>query len=333
MHGIHSRRIHWLPGMLLIALLVLQPGAGNQAVLAAPDSQVVREDGILGLTPSSGVGRDKVCVGSTYTMGFAVDNISPGLEFPIPVVEAMVEVSDDQGNVRAQTTNGAGFAAIPWGIKSAGTINLTVKAQKTNYQSAKSLQLRLTAVECSYLLTISFLEEYSIIEDTMVTGATTTWEGLLQSSKGQGEDPVEELSLAEGSYGEYKFYVADYFKAPIHFYLDPPVSGDYSVKVRGTNDGNTVKLEIGTNPVSYPRLLTMTFVDYGPNNITVNYKPPIGTGDGNGMFLELNKLNDLSFPASGGSISLSSGMSCYINYPDRTKYSLVITLSPYKREY
>jgi len=313
---------------LLLGLMLIQI-LGSQPVSAGSPRQIIRENGILAITPGYMGGAREVCVGSSFRLVFLVNNASPGLEVPIPVAEAMVTVSDDQGNVRAQVTNAAGVSVINWPMKSTGTTLLTIKADKDTYQSAQPIRIQLKAINCKYGLSIFFHEEYAIIQDTLVVGATTSWKGTLQSNTGQGEDPVSELSLLGGS-GNYNFYVADYFKAPIHFFIDPPVSGEYSIQVKGTDDGNNVQLEIQTQPVGYPQLVTMSVVDYGPFNLTVNYKPPTPTSDGNGLFLELNKLNNLTFPASGGVVSISSGMSCYFYTPDRTKYSLVVMLYPLK---
>lgn len=316
--------------LVIIIFSFFQPALVMQ-VFASSSKQVTREYGKLELNITGVSRRHQVCVNQMLRLSFSVINGS--WDYILPVAEAMVDVSDDQGNSEARVTNEAGNVTIEWKVRKTGPINLTITAKKADYIPAQPLKLRLNAIDCQYVLRISFLEEYSIIEDSLVTGATVTWEGLLESKPGSGDNPwEEELSLAEGSSGEYKFYVGDYIKAPILFYLDPPVSGEYSLKVRGTNSGDKINLELSTNPVSYPKLLTMSVLDLGPNNIVVNYKPPIATSDGNGMFLESNKLNNLTFPASGGSISLSSGMSCFIFYPERTRYSLVISLAPYSKE-
>ena len=96
--------------------------------------------------------------------------------------------------------------------------------------------------------------------------------------------------------------------------------------MQGTSDGRTVKLDIGTNPVEYPKIVTLKLTDYSNRGIKVNYMPPAPTSDGNGLFIELNKLNDLTFPVSGGIVNLDSGMSCYFYTSDRTKYNLSIML-------
>lgn len=312
--------------LIIVSILIQLPGAKH--AFAASTGQVVRENGILGIFPGSMSGRNQVCVGGSYSLRFTINNISPGLEIPIPVVEAMVSVSDGQGNVRELVTNNGGVALIRWPVKSSGVINLTVQARKNTYKPAAPLEIQLKGINCDYGLSIHFQEEVAIIKEAkFVAGAVTSWRGTLKATTGQGEDPIQELSLAGGS-GSYKFYVADEIPAPFHFTLDPPVGGDYSIRVRGTDDGNTIMLELGTNPVSYPQFLTMKVTDYSNRGIEVNYKPPVGTGSGNGLFLELNKLNNLTFPASGGVVSISSGMSCYLIYPDRTKYSLVIMLYP-----
>ena len=133
-------------------------------------------------------------------------------------------------------------------------------------------------------------------------------------------------SPLQGGSGSYQFYVADQIQAPVHVSINPPVSGEYTLEVHGHSDGNTVQLEFRTTPLNYPKMVTMKVTDYSNRNIQVNYMPPAPTSDGNGLFLELNKLSTVTFPASGGVINLSSGMSCYFYTPDRTKYSLSIML-------
>jgi hypothetical protein len=162
-----------------------------------------------------------------------------------------------------------------------------------------------------------------------VVGATTTWKGTLKSGQANGDSLVSDISL-EGGSGQYQFYAADQIQAPFHFSLYPPVLGDFNIKVNGTTDGHTVKLNLETIPVSYPNIVTMKVTDYSYRNIQVNYMPPTPTSSGNGLFLELNELSTVTFPASGGAISLSSGMTCYFYTPDRTKYSLTILLFPLK---
>jgi hypothetical protein len=311
---------------ILLLLLTALATASPDTARAAPVGQVVREDGILGVSPGTLPRSGKVCTGSSVRLTFLARNISPGVEVPIPVNEAMVSIQDDQGRVRDVLTNPAGVASFSWPVNKDGPVNLTVTARKQYYKDAQPIKFSLTAAACKYALRISFHEEYAILKDvSLVVGATTDWRGTLQTTEGQGEDAPSEISLLGGS-GSYQFYAADQIQAPFHFSLNPPVSGDYNVDVHGTSDGNTVRLEFTTTPVNYPQIVTMKVTDYSNRNIQVNYMPPAPTSNGNGLFLELNKLSSVTFPASGGVINLSSGMSCYFYTPDRTKYSLSIML-------
>jgi hypothetical protein len=314
----------------LITLLIMIFGT-TSAVYAAPNSQIVREDGILGIFPGPLPNGRQVCNGGSLPLTFFVKNISPGMEVPLPVVEAGVTVTDDQGITKYILSNGAGMARFSWPTSKEGPLTLTVDATKTYYKPAQTLKLQVNVVNCQWALAIYFHEEYAILKEvSLVEGATTTWKGTLKSGQAQGENQISDISL-EGGSGNYQFYVADQIQAPFHFSLYPPVSGDYNLNVKGTTDGSTVRLEFGTVPVSYPQIVTMKVTDYNPTmDIQVNYLPPAVTSNGNGMFLELNKLSTVTFPASGGAISLNSGMSCYFYTPDRTKYSLTIMLYPLK---
>lgn len=310
---------------MLILLLGTAP-----VVQAAPPNQTVREDGILGIFPGSLPRGGQVCNGSSVPLTFFVKNISPGVEVPLPVVEAGVTVKDNQGITKAIVTNGAGVARFTWPTTHEGTLSFSVDATKTYYQPAQTFKFQVNVINCQWGMSIFFHEEYAIIKEvSLVVGATTTWHGSLKSEAGQGENPTGIISLLGGS-GSWEFYAADQIQAPFHFSLDPPVSGDYNLNVSGTSDGRTVKLQLGTIPVSYPQMVAFKVTDYGPYDIQVNYAPPWPTSQGNGLFLELNKLSTLTFPASGGSISLDSGMSCYFLTPDRTKYSLTILFFPLK---
>jgi hypothetical protein len=317
-----TRPVFFILLLLLIALAAAAPGTAR----AAPAEQVVREDGILGITPGSLPRSGKVCTGSSVRLTFFVKNISPGVEVPIPVNEGMVSVQDDQGRVRELLTNPAGVDSFSWPVNKDGPVNLTVTARKQFYKDAQPFKFSLQAAACKYALKISFHEEYAILKDvSLVVGATTDWRGTLQTTEGQGEDAPSEISLLGGS-GSFQFYVADQIQAPFHFSLYPPVSGDYTLDVHGKSDGNTVRLEFTTTPVTYPQIVTMKVTDYSNRGIQVNYMPPAPTSNGNGLFLELNKLSSVTFPSSGGVINLDSGMSCYFFTPDRTKYSLSIML-------
>ena len=310
-------------GIVILAFILAGfPPAAN----AAPPGQKIWEDGVLGLTPGALPSYRQVCMGSSIPLTFLVKNVSPGLEFPLPVVEAMVTVTDNQGKIRSLTTSGAGVARFNWPTSKEGSINFTVEAKKEYYSPATPLKLQIEVKPCQWELKVSFHEEYSIVSDfKLVVGATTNWSGTLSSKLRGGEDAISDIELKGGS-GAFQFYASDQIAAPFHFSLDPQVSGEYSLKLKGTSDGRNVQLNVGTDPVEYPKIVTFKVTDYSNRGITINYQPPAPTSDGNGLFLELNKLNDLTFPVSGGIITLDSGMSCYFYTPDRTKYGLSIML-------
>jgi hypothetical protein len=317
------RILNLLLGIVILTFILagFPPGAS-----AAPPGQKYREDGVLGLAPVSLPSYRQVCTGSTIPLTFQVKNVSPGLEIPLPVVEAMVTVTDDQGVIRAHVTNGAGSVSFYWPATKEGTLTFTVEAAKEYYLPASPLKIQIEVTPCRWALKVSFHEEYSVVSDFgLVVGATTQWSGGLTSKMGTGENPVREIELAGGS-GQFQFYTSDQIAAPFHFSLDPQVSGEYSLKGKGTSDGREIRLNIGTDPVEYPKVITWKITDYSNQGITIKYQPPVTTSDGNGLFLELNKLNDLTFPVSGGIVNLDSGMSCYFFTPDRTKYNLSIML-------
>ena len=307
--------------LLLFILAGFPPGTD-----AAPPGQKYREDGVLGIAPAALPPYRQVCMGSTIPLTFRVTNVSPSLEVALPVVEAMVTIRDDQGQIRAHVTNGAGVASFYWPTTREGTLNFTVEAEKEYYLPAQPVNIQIEVTPCQWVLKVSFHEEYSVVSDFgLVVGATTEWSGSLTSKQGSGEDAVREIELAGGS-GEYQFYVSDQMTAPIHFSLDPAVSGPYSLKGEGTSDGREIHLNVGADPVGYNQLVTMKVTDYSNQNITINYQPPVPTSDGNGLFLELNGLNDLTFPVTGGIINRDTGNSCYFYLPERTQYDLRIML-------
>jgi hypothetical protein len=246
----------------------------------------------------------------------------------MPVENAAVEASDGQGNIHYRVTNAAGSATINWPVTKPGEINLTVQARKEYYNSSEVLKLWLRVTECQWTLKIDFQEEYAIIKEVnMVVGATTHWTGDLKAGPPQGEESEREITLQNGN-GEYAFYASDEIKAPLHVNLKDPVSGEYKLRLSGKNSGGQVSLNMGAVPVQYPPIVALELKDYSNRDIKVNYYPPVPTGRGNGLFLESNHLNDVTFPDSGGVIQLDSGMTCYLEMPDRTLYSLTITLQP-----
>ena len=97
---------------LVLALVPGSPGSGSPAVRAAPTADPARY-GTLEVEPY-GLPRyaGKVCEGSTLRLVFFVTRLSPLIEGRPPVVEAMVEVRDDQGLTRAKVTDKNGRVGI-----------------------------------------------------------------------------------------------------------------------------------------------------------------------------------------------------------------------------
>jgi hypothetical protein len=311
----------------ILSSLLLAPFLLSATVFAKTNNENVREDGILAIFPAQVPRGFHACLGSTQ-LGFFIRNVSPGVEVPLPVVEAQVTVTDDQGMTKFLLTDAAGHARFSWPLDHEGMVSFNVTAKKQYYLPAQAYTIKVNVISCQWALRIDFNEEYALIQDsTVLVGATTTWRGSLKAGQATGEDLVSDVSL-EGGGGTYHFYAADSIQAPFHFSMDPTVSGDYSIKVKGHSDGRTVELELQTDPVTYPKTVPLKVTDYSNRNIKVNVKAPVATSGGNGLFLELNHLNTVTFPASGGTIQVDSGMSCYFFSPTRTKYSLTITLYP-----
>ncbi len=269
-----------------------------------------------------------VCVGDSVPLDFLVLNNVDIPDVPPPVNWAMVEVKDDQGNVRAQVTNAAGNSTVYWPVTKAGYISLTAQATKTDYTASQPIRLALDATECRWYLKIEFQEEYPIIPEwNMVVGATTEWYGQLKVDKPHADSTSTKVELLGGS-GEFNSYAADQIPAPFHFTLTDPISGDFPLQVEGYLSDGQLKLNMGVNPLQYAKLVHLELKDYSEYNIQVKYVPVLPTAEGNGMFLELNHLDNVTLPAEGGSIHLDHGMSCYFNLGDHSLYSLTITLMP-----
>jgi hypothetical protein len=327
---------------LIVAIALIAPAPTALPAAAAPDAvqpatsggphldAPTREDGALAVTPLQLPARRQVCTGATIPLAFLVQNISPGLEVPLPVFEAGVTVSDDQGRVREAQTNAGGFLRMQWPADREGQVRLTVKATKPNYVPSAPVSIDIQVAACSWGMSIYFHEEYAVIAEMgFVVGADVRWSGTLRAKPAQGEDAGSDIELAGGS-GTYRFYASDQIQAPLHWSIDPPVSGDYEINVRGHSDGQTMKLEISTTPTDYPKYVPLKLTDYSNRGIEVNFKPPAPVSGGNGLFLELNKVNTPTFPVSGGSVSLSSGISCFFYTDKRTGYSLSVLVYPLK---
>ena len=325
-------RVLWV---LVLAALVTAPVAPAAAVVRGPahvapgvtrgPNSPVREDGILGLQVLRFPRAGRVCSGASFEIGLRASNVSPGLEVPVPVVEAGVNVADDQGLIREQQTNGAGYVQFTWPANKDGPLNLTVTANKQFYLPAAAVKLSIMVEPCQFVLSVSFHEEYSIVSEwDFVVGDTVTWQGKLQATPGQGEDAPADIELVGGS-GSYEFYCSDKIKAPLHWSIDPPVSGTWDMRVKGTLYQGILKLEIGAAGETHPPIALFKLTDT-TGHYQINYKPPAPMSNGNGMFLELNHLNQVSFPAAGGVVDLDSGMSNFLYTDTRTIYSLSIVL-------
>ncbi len=287
--------------------------------------QQTRELGTLSLDLTRNPRANNICVGESVPLTFSVKNAAMW-DFPPPVNEAMVEVSDGQGTSQARVTNAAGVATVYWPVKEARSYDLSVVARKTDYKSSAPVRLILQATDCKWSLRIDFQEEYAIIKEVgVVVGATTRWDGKLRALKPNPDSYDSEVELVGGS-GEFKFYASDQIKAPVHISLKDPVSGEYKLRLNGTLSNGQLTLNMGAEPVQYPPVVPLEVKDYSNRDIQVKIYPPAPTSNGNGLFLESNKLNDVTFPAEGGVIHLDSGMSCYFYTEDRTLYSLTLTL-------
>jgi hypothetical protein len=326
-----GRLIALIVGIALVLPAAPAYGAVRPLHPGTPDlNGPTREDGMLGVTPIQLPSRGQVCTGATIPLAFLVQNVSPGLEVPMPVFEAGVSVSDDQGRVREAQTNAAGFLRMQWPADHDGRVRLTVKATKANYVPSAPVTIDIEVGACSWAMSIRFHEEYAVISEMgFVVGADVRWSGTLRAKPAQGEDAGSDIELAGGS-GTFRFYASDQIQAPLHWSIDPAVSGDYEIKVRGRSDGRTMNLEIATTPTDYPKYVPLKLTDYSNRGIEVNFKPPAPVSGGNGLFLELNKVNTPTFPVSGGSVSLSSGISCFFYTDKRTGYSLSILVYPLK---
>jgi hypothetical protein len=325
--------------VLALAALLAAPVTPASAVVRTPAAQLqapdagpndpIREDGILGLAVLQSPRSGKVCAGASFPIGLRISNVSPGVEVPIPVAEAQVSVEDDQGLVREELTNGAGFIRFNWPANKDGQLRLTVTAKKQFYQPAAPVKLTVQVEPCQFGLRVSFHEEYSIVSEwVFVVGDRVDWRGTLRAKPGQGEDAASDIELAGGS-GSYEFYCSDKIQAPLHWSIDPPVSGTWDMRVTGTLSQGTLRLEIGAAGETHPPVALFKLTDT-TGQYQINYKPPAPMSNGNGLFLELNHLNQVSFPASGGVVNLDSGMSNFLYTDTRTIYSLSIMLFPLK---
>lgn len=141
-----------------------------------------------------------VCIGAAISMTFGVSNVSPGLEVPLPVAEAMVNVTDDQGKVRETLTNGAGLARFNWSTERAGQVRFTVTSRKTFYQDAKPLTFSVQVEACDWAMVINYREEFAIISEVaLVVGADVQWHGKVSITSTNGDSGVSEVEIRGGS--------------------------------------------------------------------------------------------------------------------------------------
>ena len=323
--------------LLVLLLAVGMPAPASAATDRGPEpaadpapADPIREDGILGLTALQLPRMGRVCLGESIAMAFSASNVSPGLEVPIPVVEAAVNVEDTQGRSRMLVTNGAGQARFSWPTEREGQIRFTVTADKTYYVAAKPLTFSVQVEPCQWVLAVDYREEFAIIgEVDFVVGAEVRWRGKVAITSTNADSGDSEVAIRGGT-GTYQFYSSDKFQAPIHFSLDPAVSGTWGLQGDGRISAGLMSLDVGTTAESYPEMVFFKLTDYGPNNIQVKYKPPAPYLNGKGFFLEANKLSHLTFPTSGGAVTLGSGLATYFWTDERTAYSLSIMLYPLK---
>jgi hypothetical protein len=310
------------------AVQAASSGSGSRE--AQDPAEPVREDGILGLTalrlPRSG----KVCTGASMELLFQVSNVSPGLEVPLPVIEAMVNVTDDRGLIRETQTNGAGLVSFTWPAEREGSVRFTVTARKTFYLDAKPLTFSVQVDPCEWVLAVDYREEFAIVSEwDFVIGANVRWRGKIAITSTNGDSGDSEVEIRGGS-GTYEFYCSDKIEAPLHWSIDPPVSGTWGLKGDGRLSAGVLTLDVGTTQESYPEMVLLKLTDT-TGHYQINYKPPAPYLNGKGFFIEANKLGHLVFPASGGSVTLSSGLSTYFWTDARTAYTLSIMLYPLKQ--
>jgi hypothetical protein len=309
-----------------VSAKVANPGPAQDPTPADP----VREDGMLGLAALQLPRMGKICSGAAIPMLFGVSNVSPGLEIPLPVVEAGVSVADDQGKTRELLSNGAGLARFNWNTDRPGQIRFTVTARKTFYVDAKPLTFTVQVEPCQWAMSINYREEFAIISEVdMVVGAEVSWRGSVGITSTNGDSGTSEVEIRGGS-GTYQFYASDKIKAPVHVSIDPPVSGVWDLRGDGSLVNGVLSLDVGTTEEPYPEMVFLKVTDSGPNNIQVKYKPPAPYLNGKGFFIEANKLSHMTFPTTGGAIELSSGLATYFWTDERTAYSLTILLYPLK---
>lgn len=297
------------------------PGSG-------PDAPQVWH-GSLGLAPIRMPHQGEVCLNEDLQLWFSVT--ASDYEFPKPVAEAMVEVSDNHGIAKSIETSAAGQAGITWRVSEAGPLTLTVKASKQDWTAPPPLTFRYDANPCEWLLHVQYHEEHAIIAEVdMVVGATVDWYGRLRTSGQDGDTGESKIELLGGD-GTYTFYASDKIKAPVHVSLDPAVSGTWNLRGDGKLANGLVRLNVGETEEQYPEMVFIKLTDT-TGQIQVKYKPPAPYINGKGYFIATNHLNTLSFPSTGGAVTLSSGMATYFYTPDRTAFSITITLEPNTRQ-
>ena len=328
-------RIRFAALAALVALLASGAPHATANVIVAPAAAApavagpVVWHGSLGLQPIRMPRQGEICLNEELQLWFSVTALDR--EWPMPVAEAGVEVSDNHGITQARRTSGAGQAGFPWHVTEAGPLVLTVKASKEDWTAPPPLTFRYEAHPCEWLLHVQYHEEHAIISEVdMVVGANVNWYGRLRISGPQGDSGDQKVELLGGD-GTYEFYASDKIRAPIHISLDPPVSGIWNLKGEGTLSNGLVKLQVGETEEQYPEMVYIKLTDY-TGHYQVNYKPPAPYINGKGLFLSINHLNNLTFPSTGGVVSASNGMATYFSTPDRTAFSITVTLEPDVRQ-
>lgn len=320
--------------LILLACLLLSIPMGGTA-----NGQKIVERGYLRIFPGNLSGAMRICKDSEFLINLTVKNAPNGMDIPLPVMDANINIVDNTGRREAGVTGRDGLVRISWPTDKEGTFTLTATAQKHEYVSGPPFSFNIRVTSCGWEFGVRFLEEYYIVkESSLVVGAHTRWDGILRAGEAggdEGDGGLRKVELIDGM-GSFEFYAQDQIEAPFHFSLETPVSGSWNLNASGTLQNDNLHLVFGEDAVSYPKVVNLKITDYSnevsDRDLTVNFAPPVATGGGNGLLLTLNQIMSADFPASGGEITRTSGMGIYFQLSEVSKYSLLLYLKPYKIE-
>lgn len=313
-----------LRSLFMVLILAVQISAW----VPAPQSQ--RWDGNLGIKVISASQGQTICRGSGARLRIRVFNAYDGkLDVSLGVSDAFIHITDNKGRSFEEVSDPWGDTWLQYPTDEEGEIIVTITAEKEFYTSAPPEKVYMHVRSCQWKVDVNFLEEYNLFEDgSAVIGGFLHWSGNLKAQESRGENQEAKVELVHGG-GRFVLFASDTFKAPIHISLQDSVSGDFTAKVDGTLTNDTLKLNFDNDPVSYPPFVNIKITDYSDQNIQVKHNPAIPTGPGNGMVFYMMKTYDATFPASGGSLTISdAGYGVFFDLPDRKEYELNIRVKP-----